>query len=329
MNADFQQLIEGYLDDALTAEQQKLLGDWIKSDEDHARTFAAEVMLHDRLRNASLVLEQGTERVSATIVTRSWVRSLFTLATTACLLLFVGFLLWQTVGVTPVSAAARELDRIIAASSRQLDRTFSIAVEETTFPNRRREQVMPDESRPPKPSIDGALLHVRGSNEFVLQRKVGENQFFTTGSNGKTSWAVQPDGSVRASSDLMRFSHDVPGHEHAMPLNNLHDGLEQLCGAYDVEVMPAESLEEGTSRSVEPNRLLAAVKKPGFRGPRRVEITYAATSGQIRQIRFIEMPYGPERLTLRMTLVGEQDLSTHYFDHEAHHDPQRRVDFEE
>ncbi len=333
MTSEPQKLIHGYLDNSLTAEQQILLSEWIKADADHARVFAAEVMLHDQIRNAWMMLEyrDEEEKVQRPVraPSRSWARSLLTMATTVCLLLFAGFLIWQTVGVTPVSAAVVELDRIIAASSQFIDRTFSIAVEETAIPQSHREQTPSDRGRPPKPSIDGALLHVRGSSQFVLQRKVNDNQYFVTGSNGKTSWAVRPDGPVRVSPDLTRFNHDVPGHEHAMPLNNLRDGLEQLHAAYVVEVMPVESPEDNSALNAEPSRLLVAVKKQGFRGPKRVEITYAVTSGQIRQIRFVDMPYGPERLTLRMTLVESRDLGAAYFDHESHHDPKRVVEFEE
>ncbi len=60
-----------------------------------------------------------------------------------------------------------------------------------------------------------------------------------------------------------------------------------------------------------------------------MEITYVMSTGQIRQIRFVEMPYGPERLTLRMTLVDERHRGAAYFDHESHHDPMRLVEFEE
>ncbi len=331
MNIDTQQLIHGYLDHMLSAEQQELLAQWIRSDSDHAREFAAAVALHDRLRNEWAIPEQSETNVQlfSAPATHRWGRSLFALATTVCLLLLGAILLWQTAGVSSVSAAMVELDRIIATTSQPIDRTFSLSVEETAYLPSRTQQPAPDHQRPPKPSIDGAVLHVRGPNQFVLQRKVKEGQFFVTGSNGRTSWAVRPDGPVRVSSDLTRFNRDVPGHEHAMPLANLHDGLEQLHKAYDVEVMPVESPDEGTAENAEPSRLLVGVKKRGFRGPKRVEITYLMSTGQIRQMRFVEMPYGPERLTLRVTLLNEQQLGAAYFDHESHHDPLRVVEFEE
>ncbi|QDU98607.1 hypothetical protein [Lignipirellula cremea] len=330
MSIDAPQLIHGYLDDSLSEEEQQLLSEWIKSDAQHAQAFAAAVLLHDRLRDECTMLAQGEEQAQplAASPPRRWLRSFVAVATIACCVLIAAVFLWHGVSSTP-TAAAVELDRIIAVNSSPTDRTFSISLEETSFPEERRKAVQTERHRPPKPSIDGALLHVRGPNQFVLQRKVPEGQLFVTGSNGRVSWAVRPDGPVRFSSDLTRFNHDVPGHEQAMPLNNLHDGLEQLHAAYVVQVLPVESLEDDTAVAAEPSRLLVAVKKPGFRGPRRVEITYAAASGQIRQIRFVDMPYGPERLTLSMTLVDERPLGAAYFDHESHHDPLRVVEFEE
>jgi hypothetical protein len=40
------------------------------------------------------------------------------------------------------------------------------------------------------------------------------------------------------------------------------------------------------------------------------------------------MPYGPDRLTLRMTLVSEAALEPAFFSHNSHHPPDRRVEQE-
>lgn len=114
-----------------------------------------------------------------------------------------------------------------------------------------------------------------------------------------------------------------------MPLISIHDGLERLLEAYDVQLLPVESQDDGSNVDDEPSRLIVAVKRKGYRGPRRVEITYSIRSGRIRQIRFAEMPYGPERLTLRMTLVEERSLGEAFFDHQSHHVAERTVEFEE
>lgn len=323
MNREINPLLHGYFDESLTAEEHDALGAWIKADSRHASEFAKFALLHDQLRNEFALPEQPVVQPLAASRQSRWAKSLYALATVSAVFV-LGLFLWQVVGTKTVSAAGPELNRIISASARVLDRIYVIAVEETVKPEMH--EHLAEKDRPPKPSLDGALLHLRGPNEFVLQRKLDNEQQFVTGSDGKVSWAVRPDGPVRVSSELTRFNRDVPGHEHDMPLSNLHDGLEQLQTAYDVQVLPEEPAEgEGS----EPSRLLVAVKKRGFRGPRRVEITYAATSGEIRQLRFVDMPYGPDRITIRMTLVGGNHLDAAFFNHEHHHDQARVVEFEE
>ena len=48
-------LIDGYLDDVLTIEQHEELSAWIRASPENVRTFAAAVMLHDRLRNEMII----------------------------------------------------------------------------------------------------------------------------------------------------------------------------------------------------------------------------------------------------------------------------------
>ncbi len=324
MNSDLRRLANGYFDDSLTAEEFASLVAALRAEPGEVSEFARLAFIHDQLHN-TLARAEKIDVVMASPKSRSnWSRTFLTLATT-CAVLVIGFVLWQAFTVHPV-AAATELQRVIAASSRSVDRTYLISVEEAVAPDRPDQRA--DFGRPPKPSIEGARLYVRGANKFVLQRKLDNNQLFVTGSNGKVSWAVRPEGPVRVSTDLTEFNRDVPGHEHAMPLSNLHEGLEQLQSAYDIQVMPIEDAEASGEQVSEPSRLLVAVKKRGFRGPKRVEITYAATSGEIRQMRFVDMPYGPDRLTLRMTLLDVGPLVATFFDHESHHDQTRDVEFE-
>ena len=49
MKRDVSSLINGYLDDALSDDEQRELSDWIKADPANATRFAQAVMLHDRL----------------------------------------------------------------------------------------------------------------------------------------------------------------------------------------------------------------------------------------------------------------------------------------
>lgn len=343
-------LIDRFLDDGLSDTEQASLSEWIRADAQHAAQFAAAMMLHDRIRNE---LSLRSEPVTTTVEQMrqnprswrhsswqhsSWRRSWMAMIASVAAIMMIALLLWKDLGENTASAAGVELQRILEASSQVTDHTLAISLEEAVYRPKRKSR---DErkkgpvdservdARPPKPSIDGAVLHVRGPDQFVLVRKISDNEFFITGSDGKIGWAVRPDGPVRVSSDPTHFNHDVPGHEHSMPLSDLRSGLEQLRAAYDIEVAPAEIAEEESNAEEESSRLLIAVKRRGFRGPRRVEITYGATTGRIQQMRLIDMPYGPEQLTLRMTLVEQHNLGETFFHHESHHSPDRNIEWEE
>ncbi len=334
-------LIQGCLDGTLTKEEHVELNQWIRASHDNAREFASWALLHDRLRNELAASTENNARVDSNqskhmveaarvFASRQYTRNtLVAWATTACLFLFALSFAWYNFGSSKASAAVRELDRIIETSSVLMDRTYRITVEDVVMPTKdRRRTQRPEEGRPPKPSIDGGTLHVRGANQFVLERTTEKGLPFITGCNGKTSWAVRPDGPVRVSSDLSRFNRDLPGHEHSMPLNNLHDGLEQLKRSYDVQLL--SSVDARPQDSQEDSRsTLLAIKKPKNRGPSRVEITYESKSGSILQMRFSEMPYGPELLNVQLTVTGEQQLGTLFFDHESHHSPNATVENEE
>ncbi len=332
MTNSFHDLINGYLDDMLTAQQHAELSEWIQSDPEHARQFAESVMLHDRLRGEFGYphdLPRIDEPANKVPLTAYSIRSLSMLATAASVALIGFFFLWGNFGQSSVSAAMRELDRIIEKNVRFGDRTYQISVENVLAPPRRgKRKSNEEEQRPPKVSLDGAIVHVRSGNQFVLIRKDNNGEPFITGSDGQTSWAVRSKGPVRVSHDLTRFHRDLPGHENATPLTNIHEGLEHLRQTYDVQFLPIGP-EEYHGRDNEAYRMLVAIKKPKQRGPQRVEIVYESNSGCIRDMRFIQMPHGTDLLDLRMTLVEEQQLDSDFFAHHFHHPRDRTVEFEE
>jgi hypothetical protein len=216
-------------------------------------------------------------------------------------------------------SASQEFSRMLKSLSRG-DRLYSINVEEMVLPSKRQRDKH-DSSRPPKPTLEGAKLYVRGLDQFVLMRFRDDGVPFVTGSDGQIGWAIAPSGPVRISADTQRFNRDLPGHEHSIPLGNLSQGLEQIQKAYAVEIVvaaPSEQLQEQEA-------MLIAIKKPGERGPKRIEIQYGRNSGRIAQIRFIEMPYGPDRLTVRLTLIEELSLPSPFFHHTHHHSTDHEV----
>ncbi len=334
MTLEPQPLIDGYLDETLSSEEHVAFAQWLQEAPQHRQRFAEAVLLHDRLRGELLAMSAMTPESRPTPgvfpLPRRRMRSATPILGVICTVAVVMVVLWKGLGEIPAAAAVVELNRLIAASSHASDRTYHISVEEVARPRDRGDSPRPrDSGRPPKPPMDDAVLHVRDGHQFVLIRTTLDGLPFVTGSDGQTSWSVRPDGPARVSSDLTRFNRDLPGHEYDMPLINIEEGLERLRAAYDLQLLPIESSDSEIQSGDEPLRLLVAVKKRGFRGPRRVEITYAVRTGQIRQLRFVDMPYGPERLTLRLTLVEERNLTANFFDHTSHHGPERTVEFEE
>lgn len=329
-------LIDGYFDDTLSSDQQVELGKWLNADPQHARQFAQASLVHDRLRNILAVEQNGFVVNDSSLVSersskqRIWFRSVTVRAVAVLVIVVIGFAsLWIGIGEQTASAAVRELDRIIQYGMRSQDRTFIIVVEDMSTPTKRGNK-RPNQSespRPPKPPLDGAVLHVRTGNQFVLTRKTEDGLPFITGSNGHQSWAVNPRGAVKVSDDINEFNRDLPGHETSVPLTDLRSGLERLKNAYDLHFStlgPEEVLPEDGATV----RLLVAVKKPKERGPQRVEIIYDSTDGQILRVRFVQMPYGPERLDLRLNLLSEDELAPDFFEHSSHHAADRKVQLE-
>lgn len=326
--------IARYLDGELTPPEQLEFERWLNSSPIHLQELARASLLHDRLRD-ELHARQVANALSGDQPARPATsggqgpRLMAVLGAVAAV--FVGLaVVWLGGRGTPVSAAT-ELNRLIKAQHELgVDRTYRLSVEEVALPEPGQRQ-RPEENRPPKPPLDGAILHVRRRNQFVLIRPMPGGQTFVTGSDGRTSWAIRPDGPVRLSTDLTRFNRDLPGHEHKIPLIDVEHGLEHLRTAYDVQVLPIEeeNPESGTQGGIsEPTRLLVAVKKRGSRGPKRVEITYSVQTRQIHQIRFVDMPYGPERLTVRLTLVEERNQGPGFFSPGAHHAADRTMEEE-
>lgn len=330
MNELPRDLIDGYFDDCLTEDEHRALSDWIKSDPEHARVFAREAMLHDRLRNLLAESTSSSELNSPSTLAsplRRWLTSNSVWSAASIAVLFLG-LLWLGLSQSTASAAIRELNRIITQNMDSKDRTYEIVVEEVYAPAPRGNRPpLRESSRPPKPPLDGAVLHLGENNQFALIRTTVEGLPFVTGCNGRQSWAVNDKGTVKVSSDIHHFDRDLPGHETSIPLTNLHEGLERLRQSYRIELSTVGP-EEYELQDGETVRMLVAVKKPRERGPQRVEIAYESISGRILHMRFVQMPYGPDRLDLRLSLLNESDLPAELFEHANYHTPDRKVELE-
>lgn len=218
-------------------------------------------------------------------------------------------------------AVAKELQRISQRTASAPDREFSIRVaSQGTSRRKGRYPVQAENTRPPKPSLDGAKLFVRGGRQFVLMRQMENMEWFITGSDRVSSWAIRPGSPVRVSDDQTRFYRDLPGHEHAVPLWNIDEGTSILLDAYHLSVEPAS---ETTMK------LIAVKRSKQSRGPFRFEIDYRADTGDIEYLRFYDMPYGPDHIPLlEMELVDSELLAPEFFSHQFHHEADRLVERE-
>ena len=318
MSASATDLIHGYLDETLTAEQQVELANWIKESPEHSRQFAEALLLHDRLR-AEMLAGAVVENQHAVIANRSsserlWVRRVIALSTALCLTLVLGLIFWQSIS-SPVLAASDELQRIIQANEAALDRTYVLTALDEDIDS----EALPSTVRGAKPSVDGALLYVRGPNQYVLVRYFADRTEFITGSDGTTAWSIPPRGRVRVSSNATRFRGAVPGQQHAIPFIDMRNSLRQLQESYELDLSP-ETTPEGWRRMNATHRATATG------GPKQVTLWYDAQSGVIHRMLLERLPQargGPRNVLLELT--DERDLGPAYFEHTSHHETNREV----
>ncbi len=324
MTTDPDLLIHGYLDDALGDEQLRELNDWIGLDRANARRFADVALLNDRLHNRFLSAPAlHAERLGA-LADRprsrpgGWGRRALIPACAAAVVVSFLLVLQLATGRRTVAAEA-ELQRLIAVSGQAVDRTYRIVSLNKPQPPGPPPDQDPGRVRPP---IDGALLHARGGSRHVLVRRFPSGQTFLTGSNGRESWAIPPDGPVRVSSDPARYRGAAPGENQNVPFQ-IPEALSRLRDAYDLQV------EEGDPGRGVSSRLVARKRSAAVRGPARVELSFHSGSDVIERMRFEGLPsVKGSPLSLELQLIDERDLGPDFFEHRSHHAPDRPVNQE-
>jgi len=321
MTPPHEDLIAGYLDEWLGLEQEQLLELWIRESPEHAKQFAEAVLLHDRIRSEMLAMsvmgeveEQKPQPLLAAWRRRSWRQRAVALMALACLFAFAVWMGWRNTEL-PTLAASDELARVIRASELATDRTYLITALASEYDLRAAPGPRGDE----QPPVDGALLHVRGSNQYVLIRFERNGEKFITGSNGQIAWAVPPRGRVRVSQDPTRFRGAVPGQQHAIPFIDMRGSLELLQQSYELILSSREP--SGNSRC-----MIATRKEPASGGPKQVSLWYDSQTGVIHRMLLDRLPQargGPRSVLLE--LVDQVDLGPTFFEPESHHDASRDV----
>ncbi|MFO0936348.1 MAG: hypothetical protein U0798_07550 [Gemmataceae bacterium] len=306
MNDEIKQLAHRYLDQMVNPDEELVLNNWIKANPENARAFAELVGLHDRLSGLLQAKEITAEPIRLPLNSQ-WLSPMHPGAMTgiaAVLFLALGLIWWSR----PSSvSAATELDKLVQNADTR-DRSYRI----------RNLDARPEAIDDRRPPIDGAELHVRHPDRYILIRSFPDGRQFVTGSDGESSWSIPPNGVVRVSHDPLRFRGPVPGHQQGIAFANLRSDLAQLRDAYHVTLL--ETNPQGQ------RGLLAVKKSPEFRGPNHVELWYDPTTGIIHRMVFQGMPRargGPDSVSVELLTTTEK--STDYFTHAAHHTPDRRV----
>ncbi len=326
MNTEADHLIHGYFDETLTHEQLRELNAWIKDSPDGAHRFATLALLNDRLHdcfrsvsvwNADLP-ELGVVRPEILPVRGRWKRRVF-LSAAAVAAVAAGLLVLQATSSRRTQAAETELVRMIEVSRQAVDRTYRIVSLNKPQPPGPPPGQDPQRARPP---IDGALLYTRGQDQHVLMRQYANGDTFLTGSNGRESWAIPPQGPVQVSSDPTRYRGAAPGEKQNVPFL-IPEALDRLRTNYQLRIEPSEP------GHVELSRLIAVRQSTDGRGPRRVTLWFHAGRDVIERMRFEGLPSAQGNpLNIELELIDQRDLGPDFFNHSAHHTSDRPVNQE-
>lgn len=309
-----EELINGYLDGMLTADQEAELNAWLKASSANAAMFAEWVTFDTRLADhcqsvsaietRSVGLQNSVKPLPARRLIFDKIKYAGGIAASILVLLMV--FSWR-----PSSRlnASTELDRLIALEPDSSDRSYLITNLDS----------YPEKAEQRRPPINGAVLHVRQPNSYVLERRFADGSLFLTGCDGEKSWALPPQGKVIVSRDLERFRGPLPGHQHGLPFVNLKSDLKQLREAYDVAFLP-EDQNKGLKG------LVGFKKSHEYRGARQVLLWYDAKTGVIRKMQFEGLPQargGPG--SVAVDLVDQGRKPDRFYQHISHHDSNREV----
>jgi hypothetical protein len=309
MTDKIEDLIRLYFDDLLTPDQEDQLNCLIRKSPENARIFARaasfENHLGDLIRAGNSLqmgnkigngnpLTYGNKKKISRGFTISWIGGLTSLA------LVISFLVWW--GNPGSLNAGGEMNRLIDASSKPTDRTYLIRNLDTKQKSSNDHQAQ----------IDGAILHVRQPDQYVLIRKFPDGRAFLTGSDGEQSWSLPPRGPVRVSNNPLRFRGPVPGNQHGVPFVNLRSDLVQMRDAYFITLEKTETMGL--------RKIMAEKKSKDYRGPNHIELWYEPETLVIQRMVFAGMPQakgGPNSVS--MELVDQDFLGPQFFDHNKHH----------
>ena len=227
-----------------------------------------------------------------------------------------------------VSAAMASLEKVVEAAAKPFDRTYKVRViEEYSRDKRPRNLSQEAWDRKAPEQIDGATIHVRDANEYVMIVLLKTGVTRTSGCDGRFSWSFRENGPVHVSTDLNRFRGGMPGNQQDMPFLNIHANLSQLKIGFDVEL--ADEQETGADGTLL-SHLICVRKSSGVRGLKQVDIWFDAEDGTVHKMLLDGLPRGrggPKSVMLE--LVDQSVFALDFFSHHTHHEPGKRIKYED
>jgi hypothetical protein len=123
---------------------------------------------------------------------------------------------------------------------------------------------------------------------------------------------------VAVSSDPRNFRIPMPDSVATLPFVDIRASLMRLRDGYDIEELPAETSNDGST----PLRHLRATKRnSSIKGPKAVSIWFHPTAHTIVKIRLeqVHLQGNPEPRVMTISLLSRQPLPENWFDHQSHH----------
>lgn len=308
-DAEWNELAHAVLDGLASDADAVRVSAEIAANPERARDFARLALLHDALERASTagMGARGAARRTRTIAFARRV------ALVAAVLAFAVAAAWFVVGTSPTASASDTLARIIEAA-RKGDRTYILRA---IGGNARAEATKPGGR--PQPTIDDAIVYLRGPSSYVLARLDEDGREVLSGSDGVRAWIVPAKGPVRVSRDASRFAGALPGSKQGVAFIDPHGDLAALAASYELTIEAAAAAR--------PLARLVGARKPDARGgPKRVEIVYDPGTAVIRAMRLDNLPQargGPR--SVEFQLVDDAPLEANFFTHDSHHGADRAV----
>jgi hypothetical protein len=307
-------VLHGQADESEQAELGRLLAE----SPENRRRFLEHTALHGLLAQAARAgalaenpedhfrrMEEGPPKNTKRIL-RFWMPAAAA-AIAACL---------TVVALLPMTATAA-LDRVVAAMEKAVDRTYQIEVLDPG--NNTATGSHADRGRfPIAAHLDGATLWLRGTDQFVLRQSLPTGETRILGSDATESWSIRGNGAVHIDHDPDRFGGGLGTKRREVAFLDPGPQLEELKRLYQIEWLDRPAAG--------PWKLRGLRRSPDQGGAREIELWFDHATGLLERMILRQLPRqqgGPESVSIRLSSTAP--LAPDFFNHAAHHEPDRPV----